>query len=44
MQVQKGTSGDTEVSVSAEESVPGQRGNDIDQSNVPGDNDFVPHG
>ncbi|CAH1424289.1 unnamed protein product [Lactuca virosa] len=37
---QKGTSGDTEVSVSADESVPGQR-HDMDQSDLFGDNDFV---
>ncbi|XP_042752937.1 protein TIFY 4B isoform X1 [Lactuca sativa] len=37
---QKGTSADTEVSVSADESVPGQR-HDMDQSDLFGDNNFV---
>ncbi|KVI12400.1 Tify, partial [Cynara cardunculus var. scolymus] len=41
--VQKGTSADTEVSVSADESVPGQR-NDVDLSDLPGDDEFVPMG
>ncbi|KAI7726113.1 hypothetical protein M8C21_028835 [Ambrosia artemisiifolia] len=39
--VQKGTSGETEISVSAEESVPGQR-NDAEKSDVLGDNDSAP--
>ncbi|KAI3773061.1 hypothetical protein L6452_04259 [Arctium lappa] len=41
--VQKGTSADTEVSVSADELVPGQR-NDVDLSDLPGDDEFVPTG
>ncbi|KAK1428330.1 hypothetical protein QVD17_17163 [Tagetes erecta] len=41
--VQKGTSADTEISLSAEESVPGQR-NDTEKSDVLGDNDSAPPG
>ncbi|KAI3742622.1 hypothetical protein L1987_60311 [Smallanthus sonchifolius] len=39
--VQKGTSADTEISLSAEESVPGQR-NDTEKSDFLGDNDSAP--
>ncbi|XP_076908759.1 protein TIFY 4B-like isoform X1 [Bidens hawaiensis] len=39
--VQKGTSADTEISLSAEESVPGHR-NDAEKSDVLGDNDSAP--
>ncbi|KAK9057336.1 hypothetical protein SSX86_022171 [Deinandra increscens subsp. villosa] len=37
--VQKGTSADTEISLSAEESVPGHRSNDTEKSDFLGDND-----
>ncbi|XP_024974592.1 protein TIFY 4B-like isoform X3 [Cynara cardunculus var. scolymus] len=41
--VQKGTSADTEISLSAEESVPGHR-NDMEKSDFVGDNDSAPTG